>query len=80
MGRASGGAYAPRPSRAAWALRPAWETEPTRPPETMPRRLVLGREEAKVFVLGEVLTRLEILGFFVAATGVWLGTRPVRPT
>ena len=32
------------------------------------------------FVLGEVLTRLEILGFFVAATGVWLGTRPVRPT
>ena len=28
------------------------------------------------FALGEVLTRLEIAGFFVAATGVWLGTRP----
>ncbi len=28
------------------------------------------------FVLGEVLTRLEILGFFVAALGVYLGTRP----
>ena len=27
------------------------------------------------FVLGEVLTRLEILGFFVAAFGVYLGTR-----
>lgn len=28
--------------------------------------------------LGEVLTTLEIAGFFVAAAGVWLGTRPAR--
>ncbi|WP_051144442.1 DMT family transporter [Nevskia ramosa] len=31
------------------------------------------------FVLGEVLTRLEILGFFVAAFGVYLGTRTPSP-
>lgn len=31
------------------------------------------------YVLGEVLTRLEVIGFFVAATGVWLGTRPAAP-
>lgn len=30
------------------------------------------------FALGEVLTWLEVAGFFVAATGVWLGTRPAR--
>lgn len=32
------------------------------------------------FALGEVLTWLEVAGFFVAATGVWLGTRPARAT
>lgn len=32
------------------------------------------------FALGEVLTWLEVAGFFVAATGVWLGTRPARVT
>lgn len=31
------------------------------------------------FTLGEVLTRIEIIGFFVAALGVYLGTRPVKP-
>ena len=31
------------------------------------------------FVLGEVLTRLEIAGFFVAAVGVYLGTRTPAP-
>lgn len=31
------------------------------------------------FVLGEVLTRLEIAGFFVAAVGVYLGTRAPAP-
>ena len=31
------------------------------------------------FVLGEVLTRLEIAGFFVAAVGVYLGTRTSAP-
>ncbi|MCX7070304.1 MAG: EamA family transporter [Gammaproteobacteria bacterium] len=30
------------------------------------------------FALGEVLTWLEVAGFFVAAAGVWLGTRPAR--
>jgi len=31
------------------------------------------------FTLGEVLTRIEIIGFLVAAFGVYLGTRPVKP-
>lgn len=30
------------------------------------------------FALDEVLTPLEVAGFFVAAAGVWLGTRPAR--